>query len=285
MAAMEIQRLATIPNLLQAISGPPTELYHAGAPLRELLKRPKVAIVGSRAVTPYGKDVTRRLARELAEQGVVIISGLALGVDGIAHRAAIEAGGLTIAVLPTPITDIYPAVHSQLADQIVAKGGALISEYPAETPGFKTNFIARNRLIAGLADIVIITEATDTSGSLYTAKFAAKQGKPVMVVPGNITSPGSAGTNKLLKSGALVITSSKDVLKVLGIRQHRRTANKVAGKSPEEQLLIDLLLAGVQDGHDLWHESKLPITTFNQVLINLEIADKVRNLGGNQWSL
>src|SRR6185437_10030523 len=120
----------------------------------------------------------------------------------IAHRAALEAHGITIAVLPGPVENVYPASHTQLAEQILEQGGALISEYPAGTPGFKQNFIARNRIVAGLAQALIITEATEKSGSLHTARFALEQGKEVLAVPGNITSPASVGTNNLIKAGA-----------------------------------------------------------------------------------
>ncbi len=273
------------PPRLTDIAAPPRTLFHSGAPLKELLNRPRVAIVGSRNVSTYGKQVTTQVARELAEQGVVIISGLALGVDALAHTAALEAGGFTVAVLPGPLQKIYPATHAQLAERILKQGGALISEYEADTPGFKQNFIARNRLIAGLAQAVLITEAGEKSGSLHTARFARRQGREVLAVPGNITSPGSAGTNSLLKSGATLVTSSHDVLEALGLKAHHTPVADAHSDNPDEQALLKLLLRGIHDGQHLLTGSALGISEFNQALTRLEISGKIRSLGGNQWAL
>src|SRR5207244_4380589 len=137
-----------------------------------------------------------------------------LGVDAVAHQAALDAGGLTIAVLPSPLEEIYPVSHRRLAMQILEKGGALISEFPEGTPAFRGNFIARNRLVSGLSDALLITEAAEKSGSLHTARFALEQGREVLAVPGNITSITSAGTNNLLKAGAAPVTSYEDVMYV-----------------------------------------------------------------------
>lgn len=274
-----------IPTRLQQIPGPPKKLFHRGESLVKLLARPTVAIVGSRGVTAYGKQVTATVANKLAEQGIVIVSGLALGVDAIAHQAALDAGGLTIAVLPSSVQEPYPATNRQLAEKIIERGGALLSEYPPGTINFKTNFVARNRLVAGLADALLITEATADSGSLHTAGFARKQGKLVMAVPGNITSPTSAGTNSLLKGGALTVTSYKDVLLALGLSEHRTAAAEVRGSNAAEQRLLDLLLSGLSDAQELLKASELDISLFNQTLTMLEITGKVRSLGHNKWAL
>lgn len=274
-----------IPAKLRSIPSPPKELFHRGQPLTELLKRPTVAIVGSRGVTTYGTQVTNDLATKLAEQGVTIVSGLALGVDAIAHQAALEVGGLTLAVLPSSVEEPYPATNRQLAEKIVVQGGALISEYPAGTKSFKTNFVARNRLVAGLADAVLITEAAEASGSLHTAEFARKQGKKVLAVPGNITSPGSAGTNGLIKTGAIPVTSHKDVLEALGLVEHARAANAVKGDNDTEQAILELILSGISDGEVLLKASGLDISLFNQTLTMLEISGKIRSLSANQWSI
>lgn len=274
------------PATLNTISSPPAQLYQQGADLLSLMKRPRVAIVGSRNVSPYGRQVTQRLARELAEQGIVIISGLALGVDALAHRAALEVDGLTIAVLPGCLETVYPATNRRLAQDILAQGGALVSEYAAGEPmSYKANFIARNRIVAGLADAVLITEAAEKSGSLHTARFALEQGKDVLVVPGNITSPGSVGTNNLIKAGALPITSSQDVLHALGLVCHRTKPTTAKGRNAYEQRVLDLLLQGVNDGNTLLTKSDLTITEFNQTLTMLELGGKVRSLGANQWAL
>jgi DNA processing protein len=273
-----------LPAKLAGIPDPPKKIYVAGADLHQLLTKPAVAIVGSRKVSAYGKTVTTQLAIELARAGVVIISGLAIGVDGIAHRAALEAGGLTLAVLPSGLDHIYPGSHYQLAQQIVEQGGALISEYPENSIAYKMNFISRNRLVSGLSDAVLITEAAEKSGTLHTADFALQQGREVLAVPGNITSPTSAGTNNLLKSGATPVTGVKDILHALGLET---TEQKQAPKShnPQEQVLLDLLFSGIQDGSELHLASKLDVSLFNQTLTMLEIRGQIRALGNNRWAL
>lgn len=274
----------TVPADLTAIPGAPPVLYHTGAPLAELLKRPRVAIVGSRRVSPYGQQVTMKLACELAEQGVVIISGLALGVDALAHKAALDAGGLGIAVLPGPVDKIYPATNTGLAKRLLAQGGALISEYPSQQPiAYKSNFVARNRLVAGLAQALLITEAAEKSGSLHTARFALEQGKEVLAVPGNINSPLSVGTNNLIKAGAAPVTSYLDVLDALKLVPHQITADKVRGRNADEQTVLDLLLQGVNSGESLLKQSQLQVSQFSQVLTMLEISGKIRALGANNW--
>lgn len=273
---------ADIPTRLTTISQPPSRLFVTGS-LDNLLAVPCVAIVGSRKVSSYGREVTQRLASELAGQGITIVSGLAFGVDSIAHQAALDAGGRTIAVLPSPIERVYPASHQQLAKQIVAHGGALISEYPSGTTVFKGNFVARNRLIAGLADATLLTEAALKSGSLHTARFALENGRDVLAVPGNITSPTSQGTNNLLKMGAAPVTSSNDVLQVLNLAPVTPTAT--AGSTPAEQAIIDALASGIVDGAELQQRSGLTIEEFNQTLTMLEINGAVRGLGLNRWSL
>lgn len=286
---MEIKKLTfrsgALPEALQQIASPPKQLFCRGTPLDGLLKWPRVAIVGSRGPSAYGKQVTARLARELAEQGIVIISGLALGIDAIAHQAATDAGGLAIAVLPGPVDKIYPRTNRRLGEEILAKGGALVSEYAEGAISFKQNFIARNRLVAGLAQAVLIPEAAEKSGSLHTARFAMEQGKDVLVVPGNITSKLSTGTNNLLKSGASPITDYQDVLHALRLTDHKTPARAVRGRNAHEQTVLDLILTGVIDGDELLRESHLSTSEFNQVLTMLEISGKIRSLGANQWSL
>ncbi len=272
-----------IPDRLHAIASPPTELYIEGRGLTELLSSPTVAVVGSRKLTPYGRSVTQQLVTDLAKQGIVIISGLAFGVDSVAHRAALQAGGVAIAVLPTPLERIYPASHRQLAEQIVEQGGALVSEYEPGADVYKTNFVARNRIIAGLADAVLIPEAALKSGSLHTARFALNAGRDVLAVPGNITSPMSEGTNNLIKSGAQPVTSSEDIFHVLGLspRQHK----KASSANPAEQAILEAIQQGIRDGAELQAAAQLDIEQFNQALTMLEINGTIRSLGANQWSL
>lgn len=279
------QKSSAFPERLLTISSPPKKLYVLGAALHELLIRPCVAIVGSRRITPYGRQVTYNLARELAEQGVVIISGLAIGVDSEAHRAALAVGGLTIAVLPRSLSNIYPATNSQLAQRIVESGGALVSEYEYDDFAYKSNFVARNRIVTGLANVLVITEATEKSGSLHTATFAMDNGQTVMAIPGSITSPNSAGTNNLLKTGAIAVTSVIDVLHALQVVPHGTKILQVRGRNRNEQTVLDLLLTGIRDGNELLAASQLSTSHFNQVLTMLEISNKIRALGANQWAI
>lgn len=273
------------PSTLKDIATAPKQLYYMGADPADWLERPRVAIVGSRGVGAYGQQVTAQLATELAERGVVVISGLALGVDGIAHQAALQAGGTTVAVMPCGLDQIYPATHTQLAHRILEQGGTLISEYQKGMPGLKQNFIARNRIVAGLSDALLITEATEKSGTLHTARFALEQGRDVLAVPGNITSTNSVGTNNLIKSGAMPVTSVQDILYVLGADHLPAEPSRRRGENVDEQTVLDLLYLGTTDGHELLLESKLSPDHFNQTLTMLEISGKVRSLGNNHWSL
>ncbi|MCA9324731.1 DNA-processing protein DprA, partial [Candidatus Saccharibacteria bacterium] len=242
----------SIPEQLQRLPQPPKQLFVEG-PLEALLSSPCVAIVGSRKVSPYGRQVTELFARTLAERGVVIVSGLAFGIDSIAHRAALEAGGKAIAVLPTPLDRIYPASHRQLAADILERGGALVSEYAPDDDTYRSSFVARNRLIAGLADATLIPEAALKSGSLHTARFTLELGKDVLAVPGNITSPVSEGTNNLIRVGATPITSVGDLLFALNLPVN--APQKPKGQTPAEQTILDLLAAGVCDGAELLQQS------------------------------
>jgi DNA processing protein len=273
------------PSPLKDIATPPKQLFYVGTAPAEWLNRPRVAIVGSRGVSSYGQQVTAQLAGELAERGVVIISGLALGVDGIAHQAALEAGGTTVAVMANGLDKIYPATHAQLARHILERGGTILSEYEPGTPGFKQNFVARNRIVAGLADALLITEATEKSGTLHTARFALEQGRDVLAVPGNITSPNSVGTNNLIKSGATPVTHIEDVLFALGANHLPIEPVRRRGENADEQTVIDLLYEGASDGHELLVRAGLAPDQFNQTLTMLEISGKVRALGNNHWGL
>lgn len=278
--------LNNLPEELQRISSPPKQLYINGTELEEIFAKPRVAIVGSRKVTSYGRAVTEKLASELARTGVVIVSGLALGVDAIAHKAALDAGGVTVAVLPSGLDKIYPSSHHHLAKRIVEQGGTLISEYPAGTRSYKQNFIARNRLVSGISDAVLITEAAEKSGTMHTAEFAVKQGRPVFAVPGNITSPMSSGTNNLIKHGARPITTVDDIAAILHLpTPEDRARTSLRGNNESEQRILNLLLQDVRDGHALLAQSGLEVAAFNQALTMLEVEGLVKNLGNNQWSI
>ena len=273
------------PECLRQIPSPPRQLYHLGAPLEELLQKPRLTVVGSRAVSAYGRQVTIELVSRLAEQGIAIVSGLALGIDGLAHQTALDVGGLTVAILPGPLDNIVPATNRRLARSILERGGALVSEYAAGEVPHKQNFVARNRLMAGLGQALLITEATEKSGSLHTARFALEQGKTVLAVPGNITSRGAAGVNNLLKSGAAPVTSYKDVLYALGFAERHTPARTVKGRNDHEQSVLDLLMQGISEGEKLLVRSGLSASSFNQALTMLEIGGKIRPLGANHWAL
>jgi DNA processing protein len=207
---------AAFPPLLRAIHDPPIGLFVRGTADAELLARPAVAVVGARACSAYGSHVARTLARELAAAGLVVVSGLARGVDGAAHRGALEAGGLTVAVLGCGIDRDYPASHRELARGI-SESGLIVSEYAPEVEPAPWRFPARNRVIAGLAVATVVVEARERSGALITADLALEEGREVFAVPGEITSSLSKGTNALLRSGAAPLTAVGDVLEHFGL--------------------------------------------------------------------
>jgi DNA processing protein len=275
---------AAYPDFLRNIPAPPKRLYYRG-PLLELLALPRLAVVGSRKVSAYGRSVTGQLASEAASRGVVIVSGLAFGVDSIAHQAALEVSGKTIAVLPSSVDLPYPVSHRQLAQRILDKGGALVSEYAATPSVRREYFIARNRLISGLSDATLITEAALKSGSLHTARFALEQGREVLAVPGNITSVTSIGTNNLIRAGAVPITSVEDLMFALNIHDAPGSLVAPKGDNDAEQAILDLLAHDMSDGELLLAQSGLGASEFSQTLTMLEITGKIRRLGANQWSL
>lgn len=246
---------------------------------------PTVAIVGTRKPTPYGREVTERFATDLAKRGIVIVSGLALGVDSIAHQAALNAGGLTLAVLGNGLPEITPRSHKQLAEHIIKSGGAIISEYEPDTPAYPTNFLERNRIVSGLADAVIITEAAAKSGTLNTAAHAMEQGKSIFVVPGNITSPLSAGCNRLISQGAMPLLSATDVLEVIAPEKLRPQTALALGSTPQEVAILQALQSGMRDGEEIQRKTKQTASEFNVALTMLEINGAIKPLGANQWTL
>lgn len=275
---------SSYPDNLRHIPSPPKQLYWTGVDPKEWLGLPKVAIVGSRKATAYGLEVTKRLSGELASHGVVIISGLAYGIDYMAHKAALDANGLTVAVLPTGLDTVYPAAHQNIAKQI-CEHGALISEYPKGAISYKQNFIARNRIVSGLCDVLLITEAAANSGSLHTASFALEQGKTVMAVPGNINSPSSQGTNNLIKSGALPATNLEDIFFALGITPKKIKASRTFRGTPEQELVFRLIKEGVQDQETLTSKAKLDGPAVMGALTILELSGFIRPAGNGHWIL
>lgn len=213
---MIVLERAGLPALLRAIHDPPSRLFLRGSGEPALLDAHAVAIVGARACSPYGRQVARMLGRELAAAGVVVVSGLARGVDGEAHRGALDAGGHTVAVLGCGIDRDYPAVHASLA-RAIAERSLIVSEYEPGVEPAPWRFPARNRIIAGLCAATVVVEAREKSGALITADFALEDGREVFAVPGEITSALSAGTNELLGLGATPLTTASDVLEALGL--------------------------------------------------------------------
>lgn len=270
-----------LPEELKRLHTPPASLWGLGN-TNLLAQHPRVGIVGARKFTPYGKEVTASIASTLARAGVVIVSGLALGVDSIAHRACLEVGGKTIAVLPSGIEYIYPASHTALAQNISSKNGLLLSEYPAKFKPFKHSFIERNRIIAALSDVLIITEAATASGSLHTAYFALDLGVPIMAVPGNITSPYSAGTNQLIRTGAQPLLDPQDVLDLLGIQN--TSVLEYIPENETEKILLDLIKSGVTGVNDVISTSKLEVPVAQTYVTMLEMKGVIAAESGH-WKL
>jgi DNA processing protein len=271
-----LQRTATIAK-------PPKCLWYIG----KLPKTgPTVAIVGSRKPTDYGRGITLKLAAQLAARGVVVVSGLALGHDALAARGALDGGGKTVAVLGSGLNDITPRSNIALAREIVAKGGAIISEYEPDAPVYPGTHLARNRLISALADVVVIVEAGIKSGTLNTAMHALDQNKELMVVPGNITSPLSVGCNKLLSQGATPLLSVDDVLEKLGLVAIAEQDGELPLVNNEsERQVLEILRTGVSDGDQIIRELGQTVSEFNRSITMLEIAGLVRSLGANRWVL
>lgn len=270
------------PDGLRHIKPPVKQLYWFGQDPKLWLNRPKVAIVGSRLVSPYGRTVTEKLAAELSRAGVVIISGLALGIDAIAHQAAVKAGGTAVAVMPGGLDKIYPSSHRNLAIQIIKSKGCLVSEYPEDTAVYKYNFIARNRIVSGLADVLLITEAALKSGTIHTARFALEQGKTVMSVPGNITSPTSQGCNNLIKSGAVPATDVGDIFFALGITPQKAVLDPSFANN-KERAVFEIIASGTSDQELIATTGGLNAAELSAILTMLEIGGHIRPGGNGHW--
>ncbi|OLB05265.1 MAG: DNA protecting protein DprA [Candidatus Rokubacteria bacterium 13_2_20CM_69_15_1] len=276
------------PDLLGAISSPPT-LHVRGALTED--DALALAIVGARAATPYGIEVTERLAGELAARGVTIVSGLARGIDAAAHRGALGAGGRTVAVLPCGIDIVYPPEHRALARSIEARG-ALLSQFAPGVPALPGHFPARNRTLAGLSLGVVVVEAAERSGALISAGFAADLGREVFAVPGRITSATSAGTNRLIQDGAKLITCWQDVVSELPepwrrmVRASSPTTQDPArpdGESDEGRILAMLTPDEPQHIERLIARGGLEPARVAATLVALELGGWARQLTGQRW--
>ncbi len=275
-------------EVLESIAVKPKMLYFYGKIPAKRLKT--VAIVGTRKPTEYGANIARKLAYECAKRGAVVISGLAYGIDSIAHRGALEAGGLTIGVLGTPIDQIYPRNHLALAEEIVRQGGAIMSELEPGAEYFaRTCFLQRNRIIAGLADVVVIVEAAARSGSLNTAAHALEQGREVLAVPGDITRLSSEGCNRLIRQGATPYLAPEDVLNLLFPPERKKRKPQqtqlLLGDTEVETAILRTLGAGIQRGEEILQRTGLTAPELSQNLTMLEIKGRIMALGMNRWSL
>ena len=269
---------------LPHIPDPPKKLFIRGKLPAKRVKT--VAIVGTRKPSAYGREIATKIASECAKNSIVVISGLALGIDSIAHRAAIDSGGKTIAVLANGVDKIYPRSHEDLGQKILQTNGAILSEYPNNTPARPWQFLARNRIVSGLADAVVIIEAASRSGTLSTANHALDQGKEIFAVPGNITSPLSAGCNQLIKNGANPLTSVEDLLDFLIPDRFEKQTQLFKGDTREENVILEFLSKnGTTSSDAIIKQTKLSASEFNQAITMLELKGLALNNGGEKWSL
>jgi DNA processing protein len=264
------------PPLLASIHDPPAGLFARGAGNIELLGRAAVAIVGARACSGYGAGVARSLGRELAAAGLVVVSGLARGIDAEAHRGALDAGGLTVAVLGCGVDRDYPAAHRELARRICARG-LVVSEYGPGVEPAPWRFPARNRIIAGLCAATVVVEARERSGSLITADFALEEGRDVFAVPGEITSGLSRGSNALLRLGATPLTCAGDVLEALGIEPPRPQRPAV---SESAATVLGALADGSASIDELVDRTSLDAGALAAALAELELAGQATEHDG-----
>lgn len=288
------------PYLLREIADPPITLYVQGD-WQACFDAPCVAVVGSRRCSTYGENASLMLARDLAEKGVCIVSGLARGIDSAAHRGAIEGKGKTIAVLGTGIDNVYPKENAKLVEKILDAGGAIVSQFPLGTPPLKDNFPYRNRIISGLSLGVLIVEASERSGSLITARLAMEQNREVFAVPGNITSRNSFGTNYLIKSGAKLVQQWQDVITEMPadiaaellppvIEKETKTASNQqelipADLTETERKIYTLLTADEPTHFDILIEaSGASVGDLSTALLGLEIRELIRALPGKCYS-
>ncbi len=273
------------PRYLREVPNPPPLLYGRG----ELLEADQwaVAVVGTRRLTSYGKQVARELVRGLVRNNVTIVSGLAKGIDSIAHQVAVDMGGRTIAVLGSGLDHIYPAQNRPLADKIIAGQGAVISEYALGVKPDAKNFPPRNRIISGLSLGVVIVEAGNRSGALITANFALEQNREVFAVPGNINSPASKGTNRLVQQGAKSVLDVEDILEELNLTMvlERVAVQKAVPDTAEEALLLEHLSQQPVHVDELSRDCGLPSSMVSSTLTLMELKGMVQQVGGMNYVL
>lgn len=271
------------PKLLREVKDRPEILYYRG----ELKPEENCfAIVGTRLASAYGKQVALEIAGDLAEVGLTIVSGLAPGIDSFVHQAAVEKGKRTIAILGTGLDEksIYPQSNLKLAKKILENNGCLISEYPIGTRGTKFTFPQRNRIISGISLGVLVVEAKEKSGALITTDWAFRQKRKVFAIPGPIHSPNSQGCHYLIKQGAKLVENTNDILKELNLPP-KEFSSFYQGENKEENLILETLKEGVLDIDKIIEKTGLSAAIVASTLTILEIKNKVRNLGGNIYTL
>ena len=271
----EIQRVrrrdSLFPPLLAAIHDPPPALFLRGNGEPATLARAAAAVVGARACSAYGRSVARSLSRDLAAAGLVIVSGMARGIDGEAHRGALEAGGTTVAVLGCGVDRDYPAAHAELARRI-GERGLVVSEYEPGIEPAPWRFPARNRIIAGLCSATVIVEARERSGALITADFALEEGRDVLAVPGEITSSLSAGTNALLRLGAIPVTCAGDVLELFDLAPVPRAHDDLSAAA---QAALAVLGDGPRSADEIARATGIELAPLSASLMELELAGRI----------
>ncbi len=268
------------PPLLREIAKPPSCLYIQGGLDHA---RPHIAIVGTRRATAAGRDIAKRMARDLGCAGAVVVSGLAMGIDTAAHEGAVEAGAPTVAVLGNGLDAIYPRQNYKLAERILACGGALISEYPEGTPSYPDNFLTRNRIISGLSRGVIVIEAPERSGALSTAAHALDQNRDVFVVPGPVSHPNYAGAHRLIQQGAALVTSAEDVLAALNLAPTpKNPEQQTAALTIDQKKIISIVReAGAPTSADaIAEKTGLSIETVSAALSLLVVMNFIKERGG-----
>lgn len=270
---------------LDRLKYPVKQLYYEGISLADYEGKKIVAVVGTRKPTSYSKHIIEEWVPELVREGVIIVSGLAIGVDHLAHQACLKEHGATIAVLPSGIANIYPATNRSTAKMIVERGGTLLSEYESNHQPRKIEFLERNRIIAAMSDLVFIPEAAANSGSLNTANHARTCQVPVAAVPGNITSPMSVGTNHLLSTGAHAVTSTQDIFKLLGMTPSKHNEEKVnvVGDTPEQTLILQKLGTGITNADELQEATALSTAEFQMAATMLELQGKIQADQNGNW--
>lgn len=271
------------PKALKNLSDSPVVLYYKGN--LDCLKKPTVSIVGARKMTSYGKEVAEKFAGELASFGITIVSGLARGIDTVAHNSCITAGGTTAAILGCGLNLVYPPENINLFKKIIEKDGVIISEYPLDYPALPINFAVRNRIVSGFSSCILVVEGEEKSGTLLTASHAAEQGKTVFAIPGNITSPMSKAPLYLLKNGARIATEPKDILDELDIetKLDKRKMEKIAPDNSDESKILDILENEPLHLDELVRISGEKTSVISARLTIMEMKGLVKNLGGGKY--